>query len=147
MAGISLEIARKHLSAWLEAELEVTTHQSYTIGSRSLTKADLADIRQQIEFWKNEVTRLENIEKMISPVGSSSSEEPDSRQSVLVKISVASRITGYSVNYLYHLASSGAIPYVKRGRSLRFDVNELQQWMQQQYIPASNKLSDERKKE
>lgn len=55
MAGISLEIARKHLSAWLEAELEVTTHQSYTIGSRSLTKADLADIRQQIEFWK---TRL-----------------------------------------------------------------------------------------
>ena len=37
MAGISLEIARKHLSAWLEAELEVTTHQSYTIGSRSLT--------------------------------------------------------------------------------------------------------------
>lgn len=63
MAGISLEIARKHLSAWLEAELEVTTHQSYTIGSRSLTKADLADIRQQIEFWKNEVARLENIEK------------------------------------------------------------------------------------
>ena len=60
MAGISLEIARKHLSAWLEAELEVTTHQSYTIGSRSLTKADLADIRQQIEFWKNEVARLEN---------------------------------------------------------------------------------------
>lgn len=59
MAGISLEIARKHLSAWLEAELEVTTHQSYTIGSRSLTKADLADIRQQIEFWKNEVARLE----------------------------------------------------------------------------------------
>lgn len=41
MAGISLEIARKHLSAWLEAELEVTTHQSYTIGSRSLTKRTL----------------------------------------------------------------------------------------------------------
>ena len=50
--------------------------------------------------------RLENIEKMISPVGSSSSEEPDSKQSVLVKISVASRITGYSVNYLYHLSRS-----------------------------------------
>lgn len=50
MAGISLEIARKHLSAWLEAELEVTTHQSYTIGSRSLTKANLGEIRQQIDF-------------------------------------------------------------------------------------------------
>lgn len=63
MAGISLEIARKHLSAWLEAELEVTTHQSYTIGSRSLTKANLGEIRQQIEFWNNEVARLETIER------------------------------------------------------------------------------------
>ena len=63
MAGISLEIARKHLSAWLEAELEVTTHQSYTIGSRSLTKANLGEIRQQIEFWNKEVARLETIER------------------------------------------------------------------------------------
>ena len=43
-----LEIARYHLNAWLEAELELTTHQSYKIGSRSLTKADLGQIRKQI---------------------------------------------------------------------------------------------------
>ena len=43
-----LEIARHHLNAWLEAELELTTHQSYKIGSRSLTKADLGQIRKQI---------------------------------------------------------------------------------------------------
>lgn len=61
--GISLEIAKKHLDAWLTAELEVTTHQSYTIGSRSLTKANLSEIRQQIEYWGNQVARLENIEK------------------------------------------------------------------------------------
>ncbi|MFR6178556.1 MAG: DUF6148 family protein [Flavonifractor plautii] len=61
--GISLEIARKHLDAWLTAELEVTTHQSYTIGSRSLTKANLAEIRKQIEYWNDQVARLENIEK------------------------------------------------------------------------------------
>jgi hypothetical protein len=61
--GISLEIAKKHLNAWLTAELEVTTHQSYTIGSRSLTKANLSEIRQQIEYWRNQVARLENIEK------------------------------------------------------------------------------------
>ena len=58
-----LEIARKHLDAWLTAELEVTTHQSYTIGSRSLTKANLSEIRKEIEYWTNEVARLENIEK------------------------------------------------------------------------------------
>lgn len=61
--GISLEIAKKHLDAWLTAELEVTTHQSYTIGSRSLTKANLSEIRKQIEFWQDQVAQLENIEK------------------------------------------------------------------------------------
>lgn len=63
MAGVTLEIAKKHLDAWLTAELEVTTHQSYTIGSRSLTKANLSEIRKQIQFWENEVARLENISK------------------------------------------------------------------------------------
>lgn len=58
-----LEIAKKHLDAWLTAELEVTTHQSYTIGSRSLTKANLSQIREQIQYWQNEVAKLENIEK------------------------------------------------------------------------------------
>lgn len=61
--GISLEIAKKHLDAWLTAELEVTTHQSYTIGSRSLTTANLSEIRKQIEYWNDQVARLENIEK------------------------------------------------------------------------------------
>lgn len=58
-----LAVAQKHLEAWLTAELEVTTHQSYTIGSRSLTKANLSEIRKQIAFWQNEVARLENSEK------------------------------------------------------------------------------------
>lgn len=58
-----LDIAKKHLDAWLTAELEVTTHQSYTIGSRSLTKANLSEIRKEIDYWQNKVARLENIEK------------------------------------------------------------------------------------
>lgn len=60
-AKAKLEIAQKHLNAWLEAELEVTTNQSYTIGSRSLTRADLRDIRKQIEYWQNRVDALETI--------------------------------------------------------------------------------------
>ena len=91
--------------------------------------------------------RLENIEKMIAPVmGAQPEERQDGKEPVLVKISVASGITGYSVNYLYHLASTGAIPCVKRGRTLRFDTNELKRWMQQQYLPTSNRLSNEKEK-
>ncbi|SHG90151.1 DUF6148 family protein [Tepidibacter thalassicus] len=59
----TLEVAKKHLEAWLTAELEVTTSQSYSIGSRSLTKANLPEIRKQIQFWKNEVEKLKNISK------------------------------------------------------------------------------------
>ena len=38
-------------------------NQSYKIGSRSLTKADLGQIRKQIEFWQNRVAQLENTGK------------------------------------------------------------------------------------
>lgn len=57
------EIAEEHYKAWLKAELEVTTHQSYTIGSRSLTRANLAEIRKQIEYWAKQVDKFENIIK------------------------------------------------------------------------------------
>ena len=52
MAGITLETAKRHLDAWLEAELAVTNAQSYTIGSRTMTKANLTEIRKSIEYWQ-----------------------------------------------------------------------------------------------
>lgn len=58
MSQLTLEVAEKHLDAWLAAELAVATSQSYKIGTRSLTRADLSDIRQQIKFWRNECDRL-----------------------------------------------------------------------------------------
>lgn len=63
MATISLKTAQKHLDAWLEAELAVTNAQSYTIGSRTLTKANLTEIRNSIEYWSGKVTQLENLQK------------------------------------------------------------------------------------
>ena len=63
MPGITLEIAQKHLDAWLEAELACTTNQSYTIGSRTLTRADLAEIRNTIKYWAGMVTKLEAARK------------------------------------------------------------------------------------
>lgn len=63
MAGITLEIAQKHLEEWLEAELRVTTGQSYTIGSRTLTRANLTEIRNSIDYWNKKVVALENMQK------------------------------------------------------------------------------------
>jgi uncharacterized small protein (DUF1192 family) len=54
-----INTAKTHLQVWLEAELAVSTGQSYRIGSRQLDRADLAEIREQIKFWRNEVARLE----------------------------------------------------------------------------------------
>ena len=63
MAAITLEVAKKHLETWLEAETEVAINQAYTIGGKSFTRANLGEIRKQIEYWSNKVQALENIAK------------------------------------------------------------------------------------
>ncbi|MDX8367772.1 DUF6148 family protein [Cytobacillus sp. IB215665] len=55
-----LATAKKHLDAWLEAELAVSTGQSYRMGPSQLTRADLGEIRKQVEYWKREVIRLQS---------------------------------------------------------------------------------------
>ena len=63
MAAITLITAKEHLDMWLEAESEVAINQSYTIGGKSFTRANLGEIRKQIEYWSNKVQALENIAK------------------------------------------------------------------------------------
>ncbi len=63
MAAISLETAKKHLEMWLEAENEVAINQAYTIGGKSFTRANLGEIRKQIEYWENKVQQLQNVAK------------------------------------------------------------------------------------
>ena len=58
MAGITLEQAQKQLEIWIKAEREVATSQSYKIGARTLTRADLRQVREQIKFWDNKVNQL-----------------------------------------------------------------------------------------
>ena len=60
MSDITLSDAQEMLDLWLEAERAVTTGQSYKIGTRSLTRADVSDIASRVSFWRNEVERLEN---------------------------------------------------------------------------------------
>ena len=59
MAGWTLEQARTHLNAYLEADLALATGKSYRIGSRNLTRIDAQEVKERIQFWSNEVERLE----------------------------------------------------------------------------------------
>ncbi len=61
MSWITLDEAKLHLKTWLDAELAVATGgQSYKIGTRSLTRADLPEIMKQVKYWRNEVAKLES---------------------------------------------------------------------------------------
>lgn len=60
MSWITIDEARANLQMWLEAEKAVATGQSYKIGTRSLTRANLSDITERIQFWRNEIAKLES---------------------------------------------------------------------------------------
>ena len=59
MPGITLIIAQGKLTEYLEAESKVLTGQSYSIGDRALTRADLEEIRNGIKYWESKVDNLE----------------------------------------------------------------------------------------
>lgn len=63
--SIPYEVAKERLNMWLDANAAVATGQSYTIGSRSLTRANLNDIQSQIEYWSSIVTKCESGHKSI----------------------------------------------------------------------------------
>jgi len=58
MAGLDLATAQAHLDQWIAADLAVATGQSYTIGGRSLTRANAAEISKKIDYWNRWVQRL-----------------------------------------------------------------------------------------
>lgn len=63
MAAITLETAKRHLDMWLEAETQVAINQSYSIGGKSFTRANLSEIRSQVKYWSDKVEELQNIAK------------------------------------------------------------------------------------
>ncbi|NFO15186.1 hypothetical protein FDB34_13460 [Clostridium botulinum] len=60
--AFSLETAQEHLQSWLKAELAVVNGQSYTIGTKTLNRANLSQIKEQIKFWKNELELAKKIQ-------------------------------------------------------------------------------------
>lgn len=63
MAIFSKELCRQKLNTWLAAEEAVATGQSYQIGSRMLTRADLKQIRSEMEYWAEKLAQAEAEEK------------------------------------------------------------------------------------
>lgn len=53
------EFVEERLTMWLDAEAAIATGQSYKIGSRELKRADLREIRKQIEFWEDKLNQVE----------------------------------------------------------------------------------------
>lgn len=63
MAVFSKELCSKKLNTWLAAEEAVATGQSYQIGTRMLTRADLKQIRAQMEYWAAKLAEAEAAER------------------------------------------------------------------------------------
>jgi len=57
--AISFSEAQAKLTLWMAADDAVAKGQEYTIGGRSLTRANAREIRSNIEFWEKKVRRLE----------------------------------------------------------------------------------------
>lgn len=60
MAIFGKELCQRKLETWLRAEEAVATGQSYQIGSRMLTRADLKQIREQMEYWATKLGEAES---------------------------------------------------------------------------------------
>lgn len=63
MAVFSKKLCQQKLNTWLAAEEAVATGQSYQMGTRMLTRADLKQIREEMEYWANQLAIVESEEK------------------------------------------------------------------------------------
>lgn len=55
---MDLATAQTKLDLWLAAEAAVATGQAYSIEGRSLTRANLEQIAQRIQYWQRVVDTL-----------------------------------------------------------------------------------------
>ena len=52
-------MCQNKLNTWLAAEEAIATGQSYQIGSRMLTRADLKQVREEMEYWAGKLAEAE----------------------------------------------------------------------------------------
>lgn len=56
---LKIRILKERLQQYYDAETEVLKSQSYSIGSRSLTRANLSEIRSEISKLEGQINALE----------------------------------------------------------------------------------------
>ena len=52
----------------------------------------------------------------------------------LLSVAEASQLLGMSESFLYKLAESKAIPHLRLGRAVRFDVSQIDTWLRRQSV-------------
>ena len=63
MAVFSKELCQQKLNTWLATEESIATGQSYQIGNRMLTRADLKEVREEMEYWAAKLAEAEKEER------------------------------------------------------------------------------------
>ncbi|MCI9668729.1 hypothetical protein D7Y09_16150 [bacterium 1XD42-1] len=63
MAIFAKELCAQKLKTWLAAEDRIATGQRYQIGTRMLTRADLPEVRKEIEYWAAKLAEADAEEK------------------------------------------------------------------------------------
>lgn len=59
MAVFAKKLCEQKLNTWLAAEEAIATGQSYQMGTRMLTRANLNAVREEIEYWSANLIRAE----------------------------------------------------------------------------------------
>jgi hypothetical protein len=64
--SITLQTAQDALAAWIKADLSVARGQSYSMNGRSLTLANILEIREQITYWERRVAAFSSARQFSS---------------------------------------------------------------------------------
>ena len=59
--SLTLSQAQTALDAWISADLTVAKGQSYSMNGRSLTMANVKEIREQIQYWERRVSAFQQV--------------------------------------------------------------------------------------
>jgi len=58
--SITLEQAQTALNGWVSADLAISKGQSYSMNGRTITLANIKEVREQIQYWERRINALQN---------------------------------------------------------------------------------------